>query len=82
MDWLSHQYHTENRDQEIAGMSISMHTISRAINILVCISIEDIRTAMSEDKELQMLQSYTIRGWPQNKDELEPSLGGYWPIRQ
>ena len=36
---------------------------------------------MSEDTKLQMLQAHIIRGWPQNKDELEPSLGVSWPIR-
>ena len=24
---------------------------------------------------------YIIRGWPQNKDDLEPTLDRYWPIR-
>ena len=79
--WLSHDNHTENRDQEIASMSIRIHTFSTAIDILVCTSIEDIRTLVSEDAELQMLQAHIIRGWLQNKAYLEPSLGRYWPIR-
>ena len=62
-------------------MSISIHTISTSIEILVCTSIEDIRAAMSEDAELQILQEHIIRGCPQNKDQLEPSLGQYWPIK-
>ena len=28
-----------------------------------------------------MLQTYIVRGWPQNKDKLEPTQQGYWPIR-
>ena len=76
MGWLSHHYHTENRDQEIAGMSISIHTISTAVHVLLITSIEDIRAAKSEYAELQMLQVHIIRGWLQNKDKWEPSLGG------
>ena len=80
-DWLSGHNNTKNKDQGIAGMSISIHTISIEIVVLVCTSREDIRTAMSKDAELQMLKTHIIRGWPQNKDDLEPSLDGYWPIR-
>ena len=81
LDWLSHHNHTKNRDQEIAGMSFSIHTLSKAIDVPVCTLIEDIRTATIEDAELPMLQTHIIRRWPQNKDDLEPSLGGYQPIR-
>ena len=28
-----------------------------------------------------MLQMYTVRGWPQNKVDLKPTVGGYWPIK-
>ena len=62
-------------------MSINIHTINTAVYIPVCMSIEDIRAEMSEDAELQMLQAHIIKEWPQNKGEIESSLGGYWPIR-
>ena len=29
VNWLSHQNHTENRDQEIAGMNVSIHTLAQ-----------------------------------------------------
>ena len=58
VDWLSYHNHTENKDQEIAGMNINIHTLSIAIDVPVCTSIEDIRNAMSIDTELQMLQTY------------------------
>ena len=51
-DWLSYHNPTENRDQEIAGVSISILRISTAVDIPVCISIEDIRAATGEDTEL------------------------------
>ena len=81
VDWQFHHNHTKNRDQEIAGMSISIHTISTATGILVCTSIEEIRNVRSIDAELQMLQIHIIRGWLQNKDNFVPSLGRYWSMR-
>ena len=77
VDCLSCHNDTENEDQETAGMSITIHTLRMGIGIQVCMSIEDIRTAMHIDKELQMPQTHIIRGWLQNRDDLEHSLGRY-----
>ena len=46
------------------------------VDVSVCTLIEDIRTAMDGDAELQMLHAHIIKGWPQTKDEIWPSLGG------
>ena len=81
VDWLSCHSHTESKDQVIASLSISMHTLSMAIDIPVCTSVEEMRNAMSIDAEPQMLQTYILRDWPQNKDNLEPMLSRYWSIR-
>ena len=81
VDWLSQHNHAENRDGEIAGMNISIYILNTAIDIPICTLIEYIRTAMSKDAELQILQAHIIREWLQSKDELEPSLSGYWPTR-
>ena len=59
-------------------MCKSIQTRSTVLDIPVCMSKEDTRTATSEDSEMQILWAHIIRGWMQNKDELEPSLGGYW----
>ena len=67
-------------DQNIADMSINLHAMNPVVDIPVCTSIEDIKAAIIEDTELQMVQAHIIRGWPNNKDELEPSLDRYWPI--
>ena len=40
VDWLSHNNHTENRDQEITGINIITHTISVTADIPICTSIE------------------------------------------
>ena len=55
-------------------MSISTYTLSTAIDVPVYTSKEDIRTAMSMDAGMKILQKHMIRGLPQKKDDLEPSL--------
>ena len=80
-DWLSQHNHTENRDQDIAGVNINIHTVSTVVDVPVCMLIEDLRAAMRKDAELQMPQVHKIKAWPQNKDETEPSLRRYSPIR-
>ena len=52
-NWLS---------QDVGGMSINIHTLSTAIDILVSTQMEDIRTAMSEDAELKKLQTHILSG--------------------
>ena len=79
-DWLSHQNHNERKDQEIAGMNINTYTCNTGTDISVCTSVEDIRNAMITDAELQILQTYIIIGWPQNRDDFETTLYGYQPI--
>ena len=55
-------------------MNINIHILSMAIDVPVCTSVEDRRNAVRMDAELQMLQTYAIRHWLQNKDDMEPSL--------
>ena len=52
-------------------MSSSRHILSMAMDVLVFTPIEDIRNRMGIDAEQQLLQTYIIRRWPQNKDDLE-----------
>ena len=80
-DWLSQQNHMEKRNQQIAGLSICIHTINKTVDIPVCILIENIRAATNEDAELQMLQAHIIKVRPQNKDETEHNVGRYQQIR-
>ena len=80
-DWLSCHNNTENKDQEITGMNINIHTLNMAIGILVCTSVEHIRNAMSINVELQMLQTSMTRAWSQNKDDVESTPHTHWPIR-
>ena len=48
-DWLSHNNHAENKDQEVAGMSINVSAISTSVDMLVCTCIEDIQAAIHEE---------------------------------
>ena len=71
----------KNKDEEMSVMSISIHTLNMAIDVPVSSLVEDIGNAMGIDAELQMLKTYIIRGMLQKKDDLQSTLGGYWPIR-
>ena len=61
MDWLSHHNHSENKDQEISGMNISIHTINTKVDMQICISIEDIKAATEMDAEIQLKGGHTPR---------------------
>ena len=52
VDWLFHNNHAENRDQEIAGMSVNVNVISTLVNKPVCMSIEDKQATTPEDAHL------------------------------
>ena len=79
-DWLSHHYYERNKDQEISGMNISIHTINTIVDIPIFTSIEDIKVATGDDVELQMLKRYIIRGWPHTKEGVD-RLEKYWSTR-
>ena len=36
---------------------------------------------MEENPELQMIWRYIISGWPTTREEVEPRVERYWPIR-
>ena len=50
-----------NRDKEIAGMSIIIHTMNTVVDVPMCTLIEDITAATSEVTELQILQTDMIK---------------------
>ena len=81
MDWLSCNSHTENEDQEIAGMGINMNTINTSVNLPVCTSIEDLQVVIHEDAHLQELRAYIVQGWSHKKEEVYHSMRQYWPKR-
>ena len=57
-DWLFHHNHRGNRDQEISGVNITIHTINMVVDIPILTSTEDMKAAMIKGKELQMLKWY------------------------
>ena len=48
--------------------------ISRTVVISIYTSIQDKRAAMNDNKELQMLKAYRIKGWLHTKDDTEPGV--------
>ena len=51
-DWLSWNYHTENKDQEIAGMNLNIHAINTEVDTLIFTSIENTLVVTSQDTYL------------------------------
>ena len=80
-DWLSRNNHAEDRDQEIIGMNKNVNAISTAVNMLVCISTEDIQVVTYEDASLEKVRLYVIQGLPHKEDKLEHNIVHSWPIR-
>ena len=72
--WLSHHNHRENKDQEISGMNVSIHTINTTVDVLICTSIEDIKATTEEEAELKILKRSIIRGRPHTKEMVEPGV--------
>ena len=79
-DWLS-QTHLENQDQEIPGLNVGIPTISTLVDVPICASIEDIKEAIEEDIELEMLKRYIIDRLPDSRKAVEKGVEKYWLIR-
>ena len=45
----------ENQDEQIAALNVNIHTISAAVDVPICMSIEGIKVATEEDTVLQIL---------------------------
>ena len=56
MDWLCQNNHTESSDQESTGININVSVVSKAINIPVCTSLQEIQVTTQEDTHLQRLK--------------------------
>ena len=63
-DWLSHSNHIEDMNQEIIEINVNIPTISTTVDIQICTSIEEKRTAISQDVDLQLLKTHINGGWP------------------
>ena len=49
-------------------MQLNVDAIQTNTNIPVCIIIQQLQQATSQDDNLQQLKDYITRGWPENKD--------------
>ena len=66
-DEVSSTNHREDKAQVFTGMNINVNTISTAVNIPVCTSVEDIQVVTHEGAHLQKLKSYMIYGCPHKR---------------
>ena len=54
--------HTENKDEEIVEMRLTIDTISTMTGIYTHMPVQDIQKAIKNDKHSQELKEYIIRG--------------------
>ena len=80
-DWLSRNNHVEGKNKPIKDMDICVDAIQSSVDMLECISIEEIQYASFQDNHLQQLKKFIIAGWPHTKDELHTNIRPYWPHR-
>ena len=80
-DSLSRNNQVEGKDKFIKDMDVQVDAIQSSVDMLECISIEEIQHASSQDDHLQQLKKFIIAGWPHNKDELHTNIRPYWPYR-
>ena len=73
-NWLLKKNHTENKDKEIKGMTLSIDTIKTMMDIPFCISIHDMQKATQNDMHLQELKEHIIKGWPSYRNEIRQDM--------
>ncbi|KAI8490469.1 hypothetical protein Bbelb_317370 [Branchiostoma belcheri] len=59
------------------GMKVKIHHI---VNI-TSVKLTEVQEETKKDKELQMLQTQVMEGWPERRNQVEPELREYWSIR-
>ena len=78
-DWPSRNNHVKGKDKPIKDMDVWMDAIQNSIDMLKCVSMEEIQQASSQDDHLQQLKRFIIVGWAGTKDELLTDIRPYWP---
>ena len=71
----------EGKDKPIKDMEVWGDAIQSSIDMLECISMEEIQHASSQNDHLQQLKKFIVAGWPDTKDELHTNIRLYWPDR-
>ena len=80
-DWLSRHNYSENKDEEISFMQISINVIQSTTNIPECMTTHELQEATSQDQHPQNFMEYVIQGWPESKNQLPQDIRTYWMFR-
>ena len=80
-DWLLRNNHVEGKGKPVKDMDVWVDAIQSSVDMLECISTEEIQQTSSQDVHLQQLKTFIIAGWPHTKDELHTDIRPYWPYR-
>ena len=62
-------------------MGIRVDAIQSAVDIPECISISQIQQTTAQDKHLQCLKNFIIKGWSNTKDQLHIDIRPYWSYK-
>ena len=81
-DWLSRINHMEGKDKPIKDMDIQVDAIQSSIDMMECVSMEEIQQASSQDGHLQQLKILSLQQQqnvrPNTKDEVHINIRLYW----
>ena len=76
VDWLLRQNNIENKDEEIAGLNITL-TVNIRTDIPTCITTKDIEIVMQDDIHLQNLRTYIQKGWLSDRNDMKQDIWLY-----
>ena len=66
--------HGKDTDEEIPGICTTVNTIESCMNILDCMTMEEIKIAIIDDEHLDMLSELVLHSWPSAKTEIQKEL--------
>ena len=75
-DWLSRHNHDTNKE-EIPDMYITINTNESCTDIPDCMIAEEIRIAILDDEQVDMLSEPILHSYPSTKAELQEELQPY-----
>ena len=78
MDWLPRHSHETDRDEETLGMRLIINTIESCADTPDCMTGEEIRIAMPDDKYICMLSEVILHIWPLTTAEVQKDPQPYW----
>ena len=77
---LSRHNHSEDKDEETAGIYPNINVTETCTAISECMMLEEIRYAAWADDDLNILTTYMINSLPSIGTEVTEVTQSYWPF--